>query len=125
MNHLLLVAVGGAIGAMMRFMTANIVYNVLQKDDLPYATLLINVSGSFVMGVLYVLIIEKMVMSAEWRLFLMVGLLGSFTTLATLSVETFELIELGEWLKAFLNMFLNVAGSLGAVIIGIWLARQW
>jgi len=69
------------------------------------------------MGILYVLIMEKMLIVAEWRAALMIGLLGSFTTFSTFSIETMNLLEAGEVSKAGLNMLLSVS----LCVIGCWL----
>lgn len=110
------IALGGAIGALLRFGMSNGVYMLLGRA-FPYGTLAVNSLGSFLMGILYVLIMEKMLIVAEWRAALMIGLLGSFTTFSTFSIETMNLLEAGEVSKAGLNMLLSVS----LCVIGCWL----
>jgi CrcB protein len=117
------IAVGGAAGALLRFFMSNGVYKMLGRD-FPYGTLAVNVLGSLLIGVLFILLIEKLAVAAEWRAGLMVGLLGAFTTFSTFSLETFSLLEDGAFLKAGLNVFLSVVLCLAATWVGISLGRQ-
>ena len=82
MIHLMAVALGGALGALGRYGVNGLVYPVM-GDRFPLGTLVVNVAGSMIMGVLYVLIIEKAALPAELRNLLMVGFLGAFTTFST------------------------------------------
>ena len=107
MTQLLLIAAGGAVGAVLRFVVSSGVYTIAGKD-FPYGTLTVNVLGSLLMGMLYVVLVERMAFSLEWRAFLMVGVLGAFTTFSTFSIETLLLIESGEHIKALLNMLTSV-----------------
>ena len=123
MSQLLAIAIGGSIGALLRFWGSNGVYALLGRD-FPYGTLLINVFGSLIMGLLFVLLVERSGSAPEWRALLMVGLLGSFTTFSTFSMETLALLEDGEIVKALLNIFLSVILCLLAVWGGVVLGRQ-
>ena len=90
----------------------------------PYGTLLVNISGSLLMGFLYVALIEKFNASAEWRAILLIGLLGGFTTFSSFSMETFNLIEDEEIFKALMNIILSVAVCLAATWLGVVVGRQ-
>jgi|TARA_R110000787_G_scaffold180137_2_gene292242 CrcB protein len=121
--QLFAIAVGGAVGAILRFAMSNGVYKLFGRD-FPYGTLAVNVLGSLLIGVLFILLIEKLAVAAEWRAGLLVGLLGAFTTFSTFSLETFTLMENGAFIKAGLNVFLSVVLCLAATWLGISLGRQ-
>ncbi|MBL1459034.1 MULTISPECIES: fluoride efflux transporter CrcB [Methylophaga] len=123
MLQLFAIAVGGAVGAILRFAMSNGVYKLFGRD-FPYGTLAVNVLGSLLIGVLFILLIEKLAVAAEWRAGLLVGLLGAFTTFSTFSLETFTLMENGAFIKAGLNVFLSVVLCLAATWLGISLGRQ-
>lgn len=123
MLQLFAIAVGGAVGAIMRFAMSNGVYKLFGRD-FPYGTLAVNVLGSLLIGVLFILLIEKLAVAAEWRAGLLVGLLGAFTTFSTFSLETFTLMENGAFIKAGLNVFISVVLCLAATWLGISLGRQ-
>ncbi len=116
MSQLVYIAAGGATGALMRYWMSNGIYAILGRG-FPYGTLTVNVVGSILMGFCYVFMIERMDVSVEWRAALMIGLLGAFTTFSTFSIETLNLLESGEQLKAALNILLSVT----LCIIGCWL----
>ena len=123
MSQTLAIAAGGAAGALMRFWVSNGVYALMGRG-FPYGTLAVNVLGSLAMGLLYVLLLERMSVGPEWRALLLVGLLGSFTTFSTFSLETLNLIGQAEYLKAGLNMVLSVVVCVAAAGAGMLLARQ-
>lgn len=123
MNQLLVIAGGGALGALLRFWMSGLVYGVLGRD-FPYGTLAVNVLGSLLMGACYVLFIERLSSLPEWRAFVLIGLLGAFTTFSTFSIETLNLLEAGDIHKAFMNMLLSVGLCLGAVWLGVIAGRQ-
>jgi CrcB protein len=117
------IAVGGAGGALLRFWMSNGIHAWLGRG-FPYGTIIVNIFGSLVMGILYVLIVEKMEISAEWRAALIVGLLGAFTTFSAFSLETIHLLESSEFSKAGLNIFLSVSLCISACWLGMILARH-
>jgi fluoride exporter len=117
------IAAGGAAGALFRFWVSNGVY-LLFGRGFPYGTLAVNVLGSMVMGFLYVLLLDRLTASPEVRGALLIGFLGAFTTFSTFSIETLNLIEQAELLKAGLNVLVSVIACLAACWFGLALGRQ-
>lgn len=122
MTHLVAIAVGGAMGALLRFWVSTGMYALLGRE-FPYGTLSVNVLGCLLMGFLYIFMLERFT-SVEWRAALLIGLLGAFTTFSTFSLESLNLIQSGETSKAFLNIAASVLLCLLATWLGMQLARQ-
>lgn len=120
---LLAVGAGGAAGAVVRYWLSVRVYGWLGQG-FPYGTLTVNVLGSLVMGLLYVILTERLSLAVEWRAVLMIGFLGSFTTFSTFSLETLTLFEQGEQIKALTNIFVSVLACLAGGWAGIVAGRQ-
>ncbi len=120
---LLAIALGGAVGAVLRYLVATTVQRVA-GPAFPLGTLTVNVVGSLLMGMLFVLLVERAVVGPEWRAAVLVGVLGAFTTFSTFSMETFNLMGEGRMLAAAVNMVASVAACLAAVWLGVALGRQ-
>jgi CrcB protein len=114
MKYLLFIAIGGASGAVARHMLANWVHN-LWAGHLPLGTLLVNALGSFAIGIMYILIVERQLLHPDWRGVLMVGFLGAFTTFSTFSLETIALLEAGHIITALGYM-------LGSAVVCVFMA---
>lgn len=123
MGHVLTIAAGGALGALARYWLATAVYAV-SGQGFPWGTLVVNVLGSLCMGVLFVFFNERMDVSNEVRAAVLIGFLGAFTTFSTFSIETLNLLEGGEHLRAFSNVVLSVVACVGACWVGVVAARQ-
>ena len=117
------IMIGGAIGAALRFMVSNGVYNVLGRD-FPYGTLAVNVIGSFFMGLLTIMLLERGDFDPLFKLAILVGFLGSFTTFSTFSLDTLSLINDGALIRAFINMVGSVVVCVSAVWLGMMVAKQ-
>ena len=121
---MLAVAAGGAFGALLRLWVAEGVHGLLGRD-FPFGTLVVNVSGSLAMGVVYVVFFERYDIPPEWRAALVVGFLGAFTTFSTFSMDTLLLIQQGEHARAGMNVVLSVLLCLAACWLGMAAARQF
>ena len=123
MKALILIAMGGAFGAVLRYGASLSVYSLLGRG-FPYGTLFVNVSGSLLMGILSVIMLERFNIDPEWRAAVLVGVLGSFTTFSTFSIETLNLLEQGDVIRATANIVLSVLVCLVAVWFGVLIGRQ-
>jgi fluoride exporter len=117
------IALGGAIGSLLRYWLSTGVYTLLGRS-FPYGTLAVNVLGCLLMGFLFVLFIERLSVDGAWRAGVLIGLLGGFTTFSAFSIETFNLIEGGELVKAGLNMALSLVLCIAATWLGVIVGRQ-
>lgn len=121
--QLVAIAVGGAVGAVLRFIVSTNVQRVMGKD-FPYGTLTVNVLGSLLMGFLFIMLVERQISSIELRSGLLFGLLGAFTTFSSFSFETLALLESGDFGKALINVFMSVLCCLLATWVGLGIGRQ-
>lgn len=123
MSQTLAIAAGGAIGALLRYWTSTAVHNRL-GTGFPYGTLTVNVMGSLLMGFLYIWLIERLAAGSALRAFLLIGILGAFTTFSTFSMETLNLLESGQPGKALANVLVSVTVCIIAAGLGVLAARQ-
>ncbi|SMF31553.1 camphor resistance protein CrcB [Alteromonadaceae bacterium Bs31] len=113
----LAVALGGALGAVGRYGVS--VAFAPQHIKFPIATLTVNVLGSLLMGVFYILIVEKALITQEWRHFIMIGGLGAFTTFSSFSIETLHLFQAGQVSTAVSYLIISLLLCVLAVYLGI------
>jgi CrcB protein len=119
----LAVAVGGALGAMARYWMYN-AWQKLAEHSFPYITLLVNVFGSLLIGVVFVLLVERGALSLEWRNVISVGFLGGFTTFSTFSLDALSLLEQGEIVLALLYVLASVLVCILAAWLGLTVTRM-
>jgi CrcB protein len=116
------IAMGGAAGACLRFFLSQMAIQLFGKG-FPFGTLLVNVLGSFILGLLYSLIEQGQLQTIPWRSLVGVGFLGALTTFSTFSVETVMLLQQGEWVKSIVNVFVNVIFCLFAAWLGMQIVK--
>lgn len=121
--RILLIAAGGAAGALLRYWVQNSVHSLLGRE-FPFGTLVVNVVGSFLVGFLYAYLVERIGISQELRLALIVGLLGAFTTFSAFSLDTLVLFENGHSLRAAVNVMASVILCLVGCWLGLIIGRQ-
>lgn len=123
MMKLLLVGIGGFTGAVARYVIALWIGQRWGRS-FPLGTFVINVSGSFLIGLLMTLMAEKFTVDPQWRLLLVVGFLGAYTTFSTFEYETGALLNDGEWAFAMLNVILSVVVGFVALKLGEMAAKS-
>ncbi len=117
------IAIFSILGAFARYGQTLAVQGLLGRN-FPYATLSINVLGSFLMGFLFFLTLERVSIPPSLRTGILTGGLGAYTTFSTFSLETLNLMEGGEWARAALYVAASVLLSIAAVILGAYLSRN-
>ncbi|MDR5682871.1 MAG: fluoride efflux transporter CrcB [Armatimonadota bacterium] len=120
--RIVLVVVGGAIGALLRYAVEGW-FAGRTGISFPYGTLVVNVTGSFALGLLSVFTIERLLLSPEARLFVGVGLLGAYTTFSTWQYESWRLIESGSWPLAVVNLGGSLVLGFAALVVGVLIGR--
>lgn len=123
MSQMLAVAIGGAVGAMGRYWVVALATQWFGRG-FPYGTLLVNVAGSLLIGVLYSLIVQHLKLEPHWQAILMTGFTGAFTTFSTFALESLNLFQSGRFTAAVLYILLSVICCLAAVAAGMWLGKQ-
>lgn len=118
----LVIALGGALGALMRAFVSGQMVKLL-GTGFPFATLAVNIIGSFLMGVCAVIILDYLKMTGYWRELVMVGFLGAFTTFSTFSLEGLNLLHSGQITAAFSYFFISVLGCVLACFAGWYLTK--
>ena len=119
---LLAVALGGASGAIARYLVM-LATASFTRGGLPWGVLIANVTGCFAAGMVFVLTSERPGVDPLWRLLLAVGFLGAFTTFSAFSVDTLALLQAGELVRALINVAANLLLCLLACGLGMLLAR--
>jgi len=121
--QLIYIGVFGALGCVSRYLASGWFHSLLGRS-LPYGTLLVNIIGSFLLGLLLEGSLRSTLLTPEVRIGITVGFMGGFTTFSTFSYETIRLIEEGSFLHAGANIVLNVVVCILFAALGIFLARQ-
>ena len=124
MSKLIVVAFGGAIGAIARYWLGDLISSRLPMQ-FPLGTFLINVTGSFIIGFFLTLVGQRISVHPNWRLFIAVGFVGAYTTFSTFEYETLKLIEEGSPVSAALNVTLSLFLGFVAVWLGVTAARKF
>jgi len=120
---LLIVGTGGFIGSAARYAAGGLVHRLIPGVTFPWGTVVVNVLGCFLIGMVAALTQTRQLLTPETRLLVMVGILGGFTTFSTFGYETFALLRDGEPLRALGNASLHFVVGLGAVWLGYSLVR--
>jgi CrcB protein len=116
------ICLGGAIGTGLRYLTSGVAARWLGAD-FPYGTLIVNVVGSFLIGLIQQVGTASLLIPEPTRLFLTVGIMGGLTTYSSFSYETVRLVEIGAWGQAWVNVLVTTALCLGVCLLGIAAGR--
>lgn len=123
MPESLLIFIGAGIGGVFRYWVSNFTYLIFGRH-FPYGTLIVNVTGCFLMGLLFTLLLERFDGAAsQFRSLLLIGLLGGYTTFSSFSIETLNLFESGAVISGIMNIFLSLSLCIIATWIGVIGAR--
>jgi fluoride exporter len=117
------IAIFGTLGCLARYGMTNLVQTIYGRE-FPYATLSINVGGSFLMGFLFVETLERLTISPELRTGILTGFIGGYTTFSTFEMEILLLVEQGANVKAILYLVLSITLGFGAAFGGAYIARN-
>jgi CrcB protein len=123
MLKIVVIGLGGCVGAILRYLISGGVHALAKTAAFPVGTLLVNLSGCLLIGIGGGLMENRQLFSPEWRAFVFVGILGSFTTFSTFGLETFNLAKQGQWLASFGNIGLSLILGLAAVLAGYMISR--
>jgi len=121
-NDILVISIGAILGANARWILSRYAARVL-GPTFPYGTLFINITGSFIVGFFMIWASERVLLDPRWRLLIVVGFCGAFTTFSSYAFETMSYFEQGQWLLMFTNFASNNLLCLGAALVGMALAR--
>ena len=122
MERFILICLGGAIGTGLRYLTSGLAARWLGAD-FPYGTLIVNVVGSFLIGLIQQIGTESLLIPDTTRLFLTVGIMGGLTTYSSFSYETVRLAQIGAWGQAWINVLVTTALCLSVCFLGIAVGR--
>lgn len=121
MQQLLLIALGGSIGAVARYGLSTVVYH-LAAETFPWGTFVVNLTGSLVIGVVIELF-DTAIIPPGWRSFITIGFLGAYTTFSTYTLETVNLLRDGELKLATFNIVASNVGCLLSLVLGMYASR--
>jgi len=122
MKIILMVAIGGAIGAVARQQSNQLIMRIF-GGEFPIGTIFVNILGSFIMGLLFELFASKITLNDEWRSLIFTGVLASFTTFSSFALDVALLSERNEYYYALCYIGMSVVLSIGALFVGLWIMR--
>lgn len=126
MRMILLIALGGALGAVARYGTGTLLMPAMQRSGFPWATLAVNLAGCFAIGYLNGPLSERWLVHPEYRMAVLVGLLGGYTTFSTFGWETMAMLRDAQWARAAGNILANNVLGIALVLAGYAASRgRW
>jgi len=122
LKDFLAISIAAILGANLRYVLSRLAVSEF-GPIFPYGTLIINILGSFIVGLFVIWTTERVLMDPRWRLLVVIGFCGSFTTFSSYAFETMSFFERGQWGLMFANIFSNNLLCLGAALAGMAVAR--
>lgn len=122
MREIIYIAIAGGLGALGRYYTGGLVHRIC-GDNFPYGTLVVNLAGSFLIGLIMQISMSTDIIPRSLRLAVTIGFLGAFTTFSTFSYETLGYLEDGAWLIAGMNILVSIVSGVAAAFLGVILGR--
>lgn len=122
MSRYVMIAVGGAIGAIARYQVASLI-QARVPVGFPYGTFVVNVTGCLIMGMVTALLTDRLVTNPNWRFLIPIGFVGAYTTFSTFELEVFQAINEGAWSIAAANVVASCIAGYVALWIGFVVAR--
>lgn len=123
MDKYLLISLGAILGANLRYWISNLAAEKF-GSSFPYGTFIINITGSFLIGLFITLATDRFPIDPRWRLFFVVGFLGAYTTFSTYAYESFSMLFKGQWLAGLMNLVGSTIIGVLAVGIGVYLGKS-
>ena len=120
LKNLLLVGFGGGLGSILRYVSSLLITTKI----FPYATLAVNITGSFIIGIVFALSIKDAAITNNWKLFLATGICGGFTTFSAFSLENMGLVQSGKYGMAFTYIGLSIVLGIAATFLGYLLIMK-
>jgi len=124
-RNFLIIGLGGFFGSIFRYFISGVVHQFLQSSAFPYGSIFVNITGCFFIGLSNGLVDFRQMLTPELRMFLMIGLLGGFTTFSTFGYETMSLVREGEFFSACANVLIQVLIGLLAVWLGYGITKYF
>lgn len=122
MDRYVMIAVGGALGALARYQLAAMIQTRIPVG-FPWGTFVVNISGCLVMGIAMTLLTDRLVVHPNWRFLIPIGFIGAYTTFSTFEYETFRAVTEGAWVVGGLNVVASVIAGYLALWLGVVLSR--
>ncbi len=119
---LVLIGIGGALGSVLRYLL-QYWFGTIRSIQLPWGTLIANLLGSLLIGIIYAVSERFPDLNPEWRFFLASGFCGGFTTFSTFSFESFQMLKTGNYILFFAYISISVFGGIGLALAGFWIVK--